>query len=64
MLEENNLKAYIPAMSVERIGVVRYIPSDTSTEDLFNKLSVDREIVEVRRFKKKVGEEMVPLTTI
>lgn len=30
------------------------------TEELFNKLSADQKIVEVRRFKKKVREEPVP----
>lgn len=63
-LEENELRAYIPASSVECVGVVRFIPNEPSNEELYNKLSSDHEIVAVRRFKKKVGEEIVALNTI
>lgn len=65
-LGDNNLKAYIPASSVERVGVVRFIPKETSNEELYNKLSCDAEIAGVRRFKKKkVGDDGYDvLTTI
>ncbi|KAL0869326.1 hypothetical protein ABMA27_007585 [Loxostege sticticalis] len=63
-LEENSMKAYIPASSVEAIGVVRYIPKETSNKDLFHKLTADAEIITVRRFMKKEQDELVPLTTI
>jgi hypothetical protein len=63
-LQDNNMRAYIPASSVETVGVIRYIPKETSNFELFKKLTSDCEIIRVRRFTKKIEGEMVPLTTI
>lgn len=64
-LERNSLKAYIPASYVERIGVIQYVSTELSNEDLYRKLSCEYEIIAVRRFTKK-GEDgsRYPLTTI
>ncbi|XP_052738092.1 uncharacterized protein LOC128198176 [Bicyclus anynana] len=59
-----NLRAFIPASSVERVGVVRFIPKESSNHELFNKLSSECEIIGVRRFMKKVVDDVVPLSTI
>lgn len=63
-LSENEFRAYIPASSVECVGVVKYIPKETSNQELFNKLNCEQEIVAVRRFKKKVDNEIVVFNTI
>lgn len=63
-LKEHNMRAYIPAASVERVGVVRYIPKEASNEELYAKLTADQEIIAVRRFLKKESGKLVPLTTI
>ncbi|XP_041975663.1 uncharacterized protein LOC121730611 [Aricia agestis] len=63
-IQENNLRAYIPAASVERVGVVRYIPKEISNRELFEKISSDLDIIGVRRFMKKENNTFVPLNTI
>lgn len=63
-LQNNNMRAYIPASSVETVGVVRYIPKETSNSELFKELTSDCEIIRVRRFTKKIEGEIVPLSTI
>lgn len=63
-LKENNLKAYIPAASVERTGTIRFVDKESSNAELYEKLMADAEIIAVRRFTKKVGQEIVPLTTV
>lgn len=63
-LKENNMKAYIPASSVERVGKIRFIPTETSNTELFDKLISDSEIIAVRRFTKKVGGNIVPMSII
>lgn len=63
-LDQNYMRAYIPAASVERVGVVRYIPKETTNQELHIKLTSDAEIIAVRRFMKKNGTDLVPLTTI
>ncbi|XP_045784866.1 uncharacterized protein LOC123880666 [Maniola jurtina] len=63
-LSVHKLRAFIPASSVERVGVVRFIPKESSNQELFNKLSSESEVIGVKRFLKKVGEELIPLSTI
>lgn len=63
-LSSNDMRAYIPASSVESVGVVRFIPKETSNMDLYTKLSSDCEIVSIRRFMKKIDNNVVPLATI
>jgi hypothetical protein len=45
---------YIPARAVEKIGVLRFVPTNISNEELFKKLSSAYEIINVRRFTKKI----------
>jgi hypothetical protein len=52
-LTKHKFKAYIPAAAVESIGVLRFVPTSISNEELFKKLSTPYEIVAVRRFTKK-----------
>lgn len=63
-LEKYKLKAYIPAAQIERIGVIRFVPPNISNKELYGKLSSIYEIVAVRRFVKKVGQNQVPLQTV
>ncbi|RVE45705.1 hypothetical protein evm_009613 [Chilo suppressalis] len=48
-----SVTAYIPAAMVETIGILRFVPTSISNEELFKKLSSPYEIVAVRRFSKK-----------
>ncbi|XP_061382431.1 uncharacterized protein LOC133319984 [Danaus plexippus] len=61
---KNDFKVYIPARAVETIGVVRFVPTSISNEELFKKLSSSHEIIGVRRFMKRVNGERKPLGTI
>lgn len=63
-LRDNNMKAFVPASSVERVGKIRFIPKECSNADLYHKLMADSEIVGVRRFMKRTGDGLEPLTTI
>ncbi|OWR55429.1 RNA-directed DNA polymerase from mobile element jockey [Danaus plexippus plexippus] len=58
---KNDFKVYIPARAVETIGVVRFVPTSISNEELFKKLSSSHEIIGVRRFMKRVNGERKPL---
>ncbi|CAH0403922.1 unnamed protein product [Chilo suppressalis] len=58
------MRAFIPASSVVRVGIIRFIPKETSCLGLYQKLSSYSEIISVRRFMKKIDNELVPLTTI
>lgn len=61
---KNNLKAFIPARSIEKIGVLRYVPTRISNEELFKKLTSAYEIIGVRRFTKKVNGKVKPFQTV
>lgn len=63
-LEKYNMKAYIPATQIERTGVIRFVPTNISNEELYTKLTSIYEIIAIRRFTKKVGQERVPLQTV
>lgn len=63
-LSQADLKAYIPARAVEKIGVIRYVPISISNEELYNKLSSIHEIVSVRRFCRKVNGEIKPYESV
>ncbi|KAH9636876.1 hypothetical protein HF086_010657 [Spodoptera exigua] len=62
-LEKYNFKAFIPAADIERTGIIRYVPTNISNKELYSKLESEYEIIAVRRFTKKVGQERVPLNT-
>lgn len=63
-LAKYNLKAYIPAAQIEKTGVIRFVPINISNRELYSKLSSHFEIIAVRRFMKKVGQQRVPLQTV
>ncbi|XP_052746195.1 uncharacterized protein LOC128199684 [Bicyclus anynana] len=63
-LEKYNYKAFIPAKAVETIGVLRFIPTSISNEELFKKLSSKYEIVAVRRFCKKVNGQIKAFSSV
>lgn len=63
-LKNNNIKAYIPAQYVEKIGVLRFVPTDVSNKTLFQKLSSEFEIISVKRFMKKTNNVLTPLQTV
>lgn len=64
VLAENELRAYIPAASVERVGVVRFIPKDVSNLELFEKITCEKDIIGIRRFMKRENGKLTPFTTI
>lgn len=63
-LDKYGMKAYIPAAQIERTGIIRFVPNNISNKELFEKLSSKYEIIAVRRFTKKVGQNRVPLQTV
>lgn len=63
-LKKYNYKAYIPARSVEIIGVLRFVPKNISNEELFKKLSSLYEIINIRRFTHKVNGTIVPYGSV
>lgn len=63
-LNKHGLKAFIPAAQIEKTGIIRYVPANISNKELYTKLSSVYEIIAVRRFTKKVGQERVPLQTV
>lgn len=63
-LTKYELKAYIPARSVETIGVLRFVPTNISNEDLFKKLTSTHEIISVRRFTRKVNGVITPYGSV
>jgi hypothetical protein len=63
-LTSHKLKAYIPAKEIEKTGIIRFVPTNISNKDLYTKLSSNYDIIAVRRFTKKVGDERVPLQTV
>lgn len=63
-LEKYQIKAYIPARQIEKTGIIRFVPTNISNEELYCKLSSKYEVIGVRRFLKKVGPEKLPLQTV
>lgn len=63
-LNKYSLKAYIPAREIEKTGIIRFVPQNISNKELFTKLSSQYDILAVRRFTKRVGEDRVPLQTV
>lgn len=62
-LDKNCMRAYIPATQIEKTGIIRFVPTNLSNQELYSKLSSIYEIIAIRRFTKKVGHERVPLQT-
>ncbi|KAJ2954742.1 hypothetical protein O0L34_g3045 [Tuta absoluta] len=63
-LTKHSMRAFIPAKAVESVGVLRYVPTSISNEELFKKLRCNVEIVGVRRFTKKTNGEVKPFTSV
>jgi hypothetical protein len=63
-LNKYTYKAYIPARAVEKIGVLRFVPTNISNEELFKKLSSAYEIINVRRFTKKIDGVLKPMGSV
>lgn len=63
-LDKYNLKAYIPAKEIEKTGIIRFVPTNISNKELYTKLASKFDIISIRRFSKKIGNERVPLQTI
>ncbi|KAG7299133.1 hypothetical protein JYU34_017649 [Plutella xylostella] len=60
-LAKHQLRAYIPAAQIEKTGIIRFVPTNIYNKELYNKLSSTSEIIAIRRFTKKVGQETIPL---
>lgn len=63
-LDKHSYRAFISAKMVESIGVIRHVPTEVTNEDLFKKLSCEYEIIQVRRFTKKINQQVQPLETL
>lgn len=49
---------------MKETGIIRFVPANISNKELYTKLSSIYEIIAVRRFTKKVGQERIPLQTV
>lgn len=63
-LTKYNIKAFIPAAQIEKTGIIRFVPANISNRELYTRLSSIYEIVAIRRFSKKIGQERIPLQTV
>lgn len=63
-LDKYQMKAYIPAHQIEATGIIRFVPTNISNKELYTKLSSTYEIIAVRRFTKRVEQEVIPLQTV
>lgn len=64
-LQKNKLRAFIPAHKVEKVGVIRYVPTDMSNEEIYRNISCDADVISVKRFMRRDAEKtLVPTTTI
>lgn len=63
-LIKHDMRAFIPATQIEKTGIIRYVPGNISNKELYTRLSSIYEIIAVRRFTKKVGQERIPLQTV
>lgn len=64
-LNKHNLRAFIPAHLVEKVGIIKYVPTDMSNEEIYKNITCDTDIISVKRFMKKdTNGKLVPLTTV
>lgn len=63
-LMKNKMKAFIPSYLTEVIGVIRYVPTEMSNEEIYKNITSDAEVVSIKRFMKKVDGKLVPLNTV
>ncbi|KAJ8725003.1 hypothetical protein PYW07_015961 [Mythimna separata] len=63
-LNKHEFKAFIPAAQIEKTGIIRFVPANISNRELYTKLSSIYEIIAIRRFTKKVGQQRLPLQTV
>lgn len=57
LLQQNNLKAFIPSFNVTRVGLIRGVPSEWSLEEIKSNISVPigcGEVINIRRLNYKV----------
>lgn len=57
ILNELNLKANIPASSTEVTGVLRGVPVAMSNKKIFSLITSTRNVIQVRRFTRRVKDE-------
>lgn len=53
LLEQNNLKAYIPNYLMYKFGVIWNVLSDISEEDILKEIKSDIKVIQARRLKMK-----------
>lgn len=68
LLEELLLKATIPARDTEITGVLRSVPVGMSNKDIFSLIGSSKNVIQVRRFMRRVRDEVgttfVPTQTV
>lgn len=63
-LNKNKFRAFVPAYLSEKTGVIRYVPTDMSNEDIYKNISCDAEVISIKRFMRKVDGILTPLGTV
>lgn len=64
-LTNNKLRAFIPAHLVEKVGIIKYVPTDISNEDIYKNLTCDADVISIKRFMKRdTTRKLIPMTTV
>ncbi|XP_050680902.1 uncharacterized protein LOC126976562 [Leptidea sinapis] len=64
-LTKYKYKAFIPAHLVEKVGLIKFVPTDMSNEYIYQNITSDADIISVKRFMKKdENKKLTPMTTI
>lgn len=65
-LSKHKLRAFIPAHLVEKVGIIKYVPTDMSNEEIYKNITCDADILSVKRFMKKDAstKQLIPMTTV
>lgn len=67
-LENNHLRASVPASACEATGVIRDVPTKMSNKEIYSSISCSKNVINIRRFMRRHKEEQeiifTPTTTV
>lgn len=64
-LSKHKFRAFIPAHLVEKVGVIKFVPTDLSNEDIYKNISSDAEIISIKRFmKRNADKKLMPMSSV
>lgn len=64
-LSKHKFRAFIPAHLIEKVGVIKFVPTDLSNEDIYKNISSDAEIISIKRFmKRNADKKLMPMSSV